>query len=354
LVRWRNDGTIDFLGRIDRQVKITGVRIELGEVESALEGAEGVTGAVAAAVADSTGKQRLVGYITPGNVGIAAVTAHCRALLVAAMVPSVIVSLDTFPLLPNGKVDVRALPVPDWSGSGEEEYVGPADDAEAAVQRVFAEVLGRPADELSVLADFFAAGGTSLQVFRAAVLLQDALGVASVPATLVHSERTARCVAAALAALIADGGGAGAASAAPIPCNTWSDSVRPLSANQEQMWLLSSLAGASAYNMPSALDFFDAAPAEPLLRSALDSVAARHEVLRTIFQRQKDGSIGGVVLPAAEFRVPVVVVAASSEGRWCARLLPRPLVLSTWNLSLWCEHGCLCAPSLVAAALCLL
>ena len=280
LVRWRNDGTIDFLGRIDRQVKITGVRIELGEVESALEGAEGVTGAVAAAVADSTGKQRLVGYITPGNVDIAAVTAHCRALLVAAMVPSVIVSLDTFPLLPNGKVDVRALSVPDWSGSGEEEYVGPADVAEAAVQRVFAEVLGRPADELSVLADFFAAGGTSLQVFRAAVLLQDALGVASVPATLVHSERTARRVAAALAALIADGGGAGAASAAPIPCNTWSDSVRPLSANQEQMWsILSTDPQSSAYNMPFALHLIGAIDVNAL-RMAFFAIMERHSILR--------------------------------------------------------------------------
>ena len=119
------------------------------------------------------------------------------------------------------------------------------------MQRVFADVLGRPAEELSVLADFFAAGGTSLQVFRAAALLQDALGVASVPATLVHSERTARRVAAALTLLLADGGGE--ESAAPITARQWPDAVRPLSANQEQMWLLSSLVGASAYNMPSAL-----------------------------------------------------------------------------------------------------
>ena len=254
LVRWRGDGTLDFLGRIDRQVKITGVRIELGEVEAALEGADGVTQAVAAAVADSAGQKRLVGYVTPASADPAAVTAHCRSLLVAAMVPSVVVALESFPLLPNGKVDVRALPAPDWSGAGSEEYVAPADDVEAAVQRVFADVLGRPAEELSVLADFFAAGGTSLQVFRAAALLQDALGIASVPATLVHSERTARRVAAALSSLLAAGGGDGEA-AAPITAREWPDAVRPLSANQEQMWLLSSLAGASAYNMPSALDF---------------------------------------------------------------------------------------------------
>jgi arthrofactin-type cyclic lipopeptide synthetase C len=229
------------------------------------------------------------------------------------MVPSVVLALESFPLLPGGKIDVRALPAPDWSGAGEEEYVAPADDAEAAAQRVFAEVLGRPADELSVLADFFTAGGTSLQVFRAVALLQGAFEIASVPATLVHSERTARHVAAALAALLADGGGELGAPATPIPCTEWLDSVRPLSSNQEQMWLLSSLAGASAYNMPSALDFCDGVPDAQTLRAALDCVAARHEVLRTVFKREKNGGVVGVVLPAAEFHVPVVVVEASSE-----------------------------------------
>jgi Condensation domain/Phosphopantetheine attachment site len=229
---------------------------------------------------DPSGQKRLVGYVTPGTVEPAAVIAHCRALLVPAMVPSVVVALDVFPLLPNGKVDVRALPAPDWSGAGEEEYVAPANDAEAAVQRVFAEVLGRPTDELSVLADFFAAGGTSLQVFRAAAQLQKALDIASVPATLVHSERTVRQVAAALTALIADGGGEGAASAAPIPCNDWTDSVRPLSANQEQMWsILSTDPQSSAYNMPFALHLRGALKVEAL-RSAFTTIMERHAILR--------------------------------------------------------------------------
>ena len=104
-----------------------------------LKGAEGVAQAVAAAVADAAGQKRLVGYVTPGSADPAAVTAHCRSLLVAAMVPSVVVALESFPLMPNGKVDVRALPAPDWSGAGAEEYVAPAEDVEAAVQRVFAE-----------------------------------------------------------------------------------------------------------------------------------------------------------------------------------------------------------------------
>jgi len=317
LVRWRSDGNIEFLGRIDRQVKITGVRIELGEVEAALEGAEGVAQAVATALPDSSGQKRLVGYVVPGSIVPASVVAHCRSVLIPAMVPSVVVALDAFPLLPNGKVDVRSLPSPDWAGAGSEEYVGPANDTEAAVQRVFADVLRRPAEELSVLADFFAAGGTSLQVFRAAALLQEVLGIESVPATLVHTQRTTRCVATALGKLLAEG--RDGASSAPIEAREWPDATRPLSANQEQMWLLSTLAGASAYNMPGAFEL-ERAPDAAALQAALDAVAARHEVLRTRFKRQRDGGVAGVVIPASEFRVPLEVVEAASEDEVMQRV----------------------------------
>ena len=303
LVRWRGDGTIYFMGRIDRQVKITGVRIELGEVESALEGAEGVTGAVAAAVPDPSGQKRLVGYVTPEDVDSAAVLAHCRSLLVAAMVPSVVVTLPSFPLLPNGKVNQRALPMPDWSGTTTDEYVGPENNVEEAVQKVFATVLMRPVEEVSVMADFFGAGGTSLQVFRAVALLQEALGLGSVPATVVHNGRTARGVAGMLADML---GGAPTALVAPITAREWSDNMRPLSANQEQMWLLSTLAGSSAYNMPGAFEL-ERVPNVAALRAAFDLVSARHEVLRTLFQRQKDGSVMGIVMPTDELHIPVEI-----------------------------------------------
>ena len=311
LVRWRSDGTIDFLGRIDRQVKITGVRIELGEVEAAIDAVEGVTQSIAAAVKDPEGQKRLVGYVTPDTVDPLAIIAHCRSLLIPAMVPSVVVPLASFPLLPNGKVDVRALPAPEWPGAKTEEYVGPANDAEAAVQQVFAKVLGRPVEELSVLADFFGAGGTSIQVFRATALLQDAMGIASVPATLVHGQRTARGVAAALIALKADGG-EGRAGDGPIPVNNWPNAYRPLSSNQEQMWLLSNLAGAIAYNMPKTFELERPCDVETL-QAALDAVAARHEVLRTRLRRLDDGTVTGVVEPVGASHVPVAVVTVDSQ-----------------------------------------
>ena len=236
LVRWRPDGTLDFLGRIDRQVKVNGVRIELGEVEAALGSAPGVAQAVASAVADDSGAKRLVGYVTPTSAEAADILAHCRTLLVPAMVPSVVVALDAFPLLPGGKVDIKALPLPDWGAAGAEEYVAPASELESTVQRVWQEVLGRGEDQpLSVTADFFAAGGTSLQVFRVSAALQKALGLDSVPPTLLHAERTVRGVAAMLQPMVA---GEQLSSVPSIVARTWPDAQRPLSATQEQMWLL--------------------------------------------------------------------------------------------------------------------
>jgi hypothetical protein len=217
LVRWLPDGQLEYLGRIDRQVKINGVRIELGEVEAALAAAPGVSQAVAAAVAaaGNSSIKRLVGYVVPGDVDVAGVLAHCRASLLPTMVPSAVVALDAFPLLPSGKVshrpvslsrdcagtlkatppgqhhnstasqqsvclynlrsinsllfllqaDVNKLPAPDLVCDADlASYVAPRSHCELVLQRVWQQVLGlsRPP---GVESDFFTElGGSSLQV----------------------------------------------------------------------------------------------------------------------------------------------------------------------------------------------
>jgi len=182
LVRWRPDGTIDFLGRIDRQVKITGVRIELGEVEATLASAPGVEQAVASAVPDQTGSKRLVGYVTPSSASPAEVLAHCRSLLVPAMVPSVVVAMEAFPMLPGGKVDVKALPAPDWSAAGAEEYVEPNAQAPAALDADAEKVLGiicrvLQLDDIPLDSDLFELGLDSLRITRVVAQLRNAFKV---------------------------------------------------------------------------------------------------------------------------------------------------------------------------------
>lgn len=119
--------------------------------------------AIAKAVLGPGGAKRLVGYVVPGTIKQEAVLAQCKAKLLPASVPSLIMAMDAFPLLPNGKVNVKGLPVPQWSEEEAEEYVAPEGDLEKTLQDIWGKALKRSAP-LSVLSDFFAAGGTSLQV----------------------------------------------------------------------------------------------------------------------------------------------------------------------------------------------
>ena len=144
------------------QVKLRGFRVELGEIEHALSEVPSVQLAVALVLRDPTGMQSLVAYVTPASIDPAAVTAELKGRLPAHMVPSAVVPLERMPLLPNEKVDRKALPVPDWGTRTVEEYVAPASELEAQIQAVWQEVLGQ--ERVSTHADFFAIGGNSLQV----------------------------------------------------------------------------------------------------------------------------------------------------------------------------------------------
>ena len=149
------------------QVKLRGFRVELGEIEHALSEVPGVQLAVALVLRDPTGTQSLVAYVTPASIDSAAVAAELKGRLPAHMVPSTVVPLEHMPLLPNEKVDRRALPAPDWGTRTVEEYVAPASELEAQIQAVWQEVLGQ--ERVSTQADFFAIGGNSLQVRRPAL-----------------------------------------------------------------------------------------------------------------------------------------------------------------------------------------
>jgi len=145
LVRWQPDGTLDFRGRIDHQVKMRGFRIELGEVEAALLAHEGVGDAVALAREDLPGDKRLAAYVVPRGGGapdVAALREFVRARLPEHMVPSAFVVLAALPLTPNGKVDRKALPAPDLAATTADAYVAPRGPFEEVLAAIFAEVLG--------------------------------------------------------------------------------------------------------------------------------------------------------------------------------------------------------------------
>ena len=164
LARYRADGNIDFLGRIDDQVKLRGYRIELGEIEALLHAHPAVAHGVVAIREDVPGEKRLVAYLVAvegSSVSATALREHLQASLPEYMVPSAFVSLDALPLTPNGKVDRKALPAPDGSRPDlESAFVAPRTAGEAALAEIWKDVLR--VDRVGVHDNFFEVGGDSI------------------------------------------------------------------------------------------------------------------------------------------------------------------------------------------------
>ena len=160
LVCWGADGQLRYLGRADEQVKMRGYRIEPGEVQAALAGLDGVKAAAVLAREDRPGDRRLVGYVT-GTVDSAGVRAALAERLPGYMVPAVVVVLEALPLTVNGKLDVRALPAPEYRNV--DRYRAPGDATEEVLAGIYAEVLGIESPQLVGVDDsFFELGGDSI------------------------------------------------------------------------------------------------------------------------------------------------------------------------------------------------
>ena len=168
LARYLADGNIEFLGRINNQVKIRGFRIELGEIEAVLIQHPAVRATVAIATEDHLGNKRIVAYAIPHSGQVPAATelrSFLKAKLPDYMVPSAFVMLDAIPLTPNGKVDRRALPAPDWEQRDLAEiFVAPRTPLEEALADIWSQVLG--VKQIGIKDNFFDLGGHSLLAIR--------------------------------------------------------------------------------------------------------------------------------------------------------------------------------------------
>jgi hypothetical protein len=178
-VRWRADGEMEYLGRLDHQVKIRGHRVETGEIEAVLAGHPRVRAAAVAVREDTPGDARLVGYVVPEDPAsppaAPELREHLKARVPEYMVPAAWVEMDALPLSPNGKVDRLRLPAP-----GERERAtasaSPRTATEQAVARVWREVLGL--EQVGVDENFFEIGGHSLLLARLQEQLNAELGCA--------------------------------------------------------------------------------------------------------------------------------------------------------------------------------
>jgi amino acid adenylation domain-containing protein len=190
LCRFRGDGALEFLGRLDFQVKLRGYRIELGEIEAVLAQHPAVALAVTIVREDTPGDKRLVAYLVANPdlpLSEADLRAFASATLPGYMVPTAYVVLAAMPLTPNGKVDRKALPAPETGPAAESIYVAPRDAIEEQVAAIWQGVLGR--ERVGVTDDFFDLGGHSLLATQVVARIAEALEV-EIPLAAIFQERT--------------------------------------------------------------------------------------------------------------------------------------------------------------------
>ncbi|WP_122859564.1 non-ribosomal peptide synthetase, partial [Pseudomonas viridiflava] len=280
LARWNADGTLEYLGRNDDQVKIRGVRIELGEIEAQLSRLPGIEEALVVAREDEPGQPRLVGYFTEqadvATLNVGELRTALLAVLPGYMVPSALVRLDAWPLTANGKVDRRALPVPDRDALNTGEYQAPQGELEVALAAIWSELL--QVERVGRHDRFFELGGHSLLAMRMVSQVRQRLSL-----ELALGDLFADSALAAVARCLGSTG----RSELPAIQATRHDEPVPLSFAQQRLWFLAQMEDAnSAYNIPLGLQLNGHLDTRALKR-ALERIVVRHDSLRSRFIQQE-------------------------------------------------------------------
>jgi amino acid adenylation domain-containing protein len=293
LGRYRLDGSIDILGRTDRQVKIRGVRVELDEIAALAARHPTVEQAVVVSRPDDEGHPALAAYLVAPSRTPATATqlrGYLGKRLPAAMLPSALVFVDEIPRTANGKTDWRALPPLEPDSENGAEFTEPRDAAEREIAGIMAGLLRR--DRVGAHDSFFALGGHSLLATQLVSRIASALGV-TLPLRTVFETPTVAEIAAAVTA-------AAATTAAPT------------SFAQRRLWFLDRLEpGNPAYNVPVAARLRGELDVTAL-RRALTRITARHEVLRTTL-REVDGEPVQVIGAPAEVPLPVRDISGAGD-----------------------------------------
>ncbi|MDV6293933.1 non-ribosomal peptide synthetase, partial [Rhodococcus aetherivorans] len=311
LVRWRQDGQLDYIGRVDFQVKLRGLRIELGEIETVLLSHPEVAQAVVVVHSDPVTGDHLVAYVVAASDASLApdtLADRAREALPDYMVPTQFVELAEFPLNANGKLDRKALPVPDFASA--RVFREPATAAEETIAQIFGELLGT--DRVGADDDFFELGGNSLIATRAVARINARFGVHLEVGEFFDAPTVAD-----LARLVEGAEGSEPRKRLPLRPMVRPDRV-PLSLAQQRMWFLNQLEPDSAVNnIPFALRLSGLLDRHAL-QVAVADVLARHEVLRTVYP-EVDGVGYQEVVPTRQV-IPDLTPQPVSEEEIGARI----------------------------------
>jgi amino acid adenylation domain-containing protein len=310
MVRYLEDGRLEFMGRVDHQVKVRGYRIELGEIETVLERHGSVREAAVLAREDVPGEKRLVAYVVrhpESQVTVTQLLEYVSNKLPVYMAPSAFVMLDQMPLTPNGKIDRRALPAPEHSRPElEQSYVSPRMPIEEIVAGVWAQLLR--VEQVGIDDDFFELGGHSLLATQVISRVRELFNV-EIELRVMFAQPTVR----ALVEVIEERLRVNEGLAAPPVVPVGRDRDLPLSFAQQRLWFLDQLEpGSSFYHIPAAVRLRGTLDLTALEQSFRE-VIRRHESLRTRF-----GVVNGVPVQmideAPEFTLPVLDLSTVAEG----------------------------------------
>ncbi|MCA1635271.1 MAG: amino acid adenylation domain-containing protein [Acidobacteria bacterium] len=314
LGRVLEDGNFEYLGRKDQQVKIRGVRVELGEIENLLRAQPSVRDVAVIDCEGADGYNYLCAYLVLEAGAETAALRDALALhLPDYMIPSAMVTMESLPRTISGKIDRRTLPAPHSASlAAEGAYVAPRTPTEELVTGVWGEVLG--VARVGVEHNFFQLGGHSLRATQVLSRVRSATGV-QVPLRAFFEAPTV----AGLARHVEAGKSAGAGPAAPAITRAPRDGALPLSFAQQRLWFLHRVAPESPfYNIPVAVRLTGALDAAALER-AINEIVRRHEALRTTFQtvgRQP----AQIVAPRLTLGLPVSDISALGAEEHEARL----------------------------------
>lgn len=314
LGRYRRDGLLDFVRRLDQQVKVRGYRVEPGDVEMALQCHPGVREAVVLAQEDRSHSQQLVAYVvcqedaTPRPDG-EMLREYLRGRLPEYMLPAAVLFLPALPLTGNGKLDRRALPIPQLQNAGDahEEEQAEKTPIEEMLLALWCEVLGRT--RIGLQENFFHLGGHSLLATQVISRVQ-ALFKVELPLRSLFEAPTVVALAARVKAAMSNGRGMETPPLiqAPRPPEL------PLSFAQQRLWFLDRLEpGNTAYLIPR-IQRFSGELNISLLERSLEQLIRRHESLRTIFRLRGDQPMQ-VILPELVLQVPLIDLRAFDRQR---------------------------------------
>ena len=279
LARYLPDGNIEYLGRIDNQVKVRGFRIELGEIETVLSQYPHVQASCVISREDIPGNKSLVAYIVSQKeqtLTVSELRCFLKEKLPEYMVPNAIVILELLPFTPNGKVDRRALPAPDLHSQLSDKYVAPRSPTEELLAQIWAQVL--KVEQVGIYDNFFELGGHSLLATQLVSRIRNIFKV-----ELPLRELFARATVAELAHLIGQLQQQNLELSAPPILPRAENAELALSYAQQRLWFLDQFEPNSPfYNMPIALRLAGTVQVAALQQS-LQEIIARHEALRTNF-----------------------------------------------------------------------